>query len=364
MLARVRLAVDVVDGERDAVHADLVGQCGVRLDRVGHAFHATQRARRAPRFPATVDSPTFSPVNTSILTPTDAREIARHVGRLVREHYVFADQAEEIAESILRAADEGAYDRCADAAEIARKLTDDLQAVNGDGHLRVLYNDEPLVDLSDPAEELGMWTAAADGAAGGMAKVEILPGNIGLLEVRPVLYPAILSGDRIAAAMTLVATCDALILDARGCVGGSPDSVALLCSYLFDDEPVHINSMRSRDEAKVVQSWTQAWVPGRRFGSEKPVVVLTSAATFSGGEELAYDLQQLGRARVVGEQTGGGANPREGHRVHEHLEATIPVAYPVNPVSGTNWELVGVTPDVPSPSEGALERALDELGQR
>ncbi|MGI8691709.1 MAG: S41 family peptidase [Geodermatophilaceae bacterium] len=43
--------------------------------------------------------------------------------------------------------------------------------------------------------------------------------------------------------------------------------------------------------------------------------VLTSGATFSGGEALAYDLQQLGRATVVGERTRGGAHPRRGFRV-------------------------------------------------
>lgn len=302
-------------------------------------------------------------MSTNALTAGEANAVALQVSRLVREHYVFADKAEEIADGVAKAANEGAYDTCTDAAKLAHALTEQLQTVNGDRHLRVLYSSEPLVDLSDPAEDLRIWMAAADSTAGGMSKVEIRTGNIGLLEVRPVLYPAVFSGDRIAAALTLVGTCDALILDVRHCVGGSPDAVAFLCSYLFDDEPVHLNSMKFRGEEKIEQSWTQAWLPGRRFGSAKPVVVLTSGATFSGGEELAYDLQQIGRARVIGEQTGGGANPREGHRVHEHLEATIPVAYPVNPVSGTNWELVGVTPDISSPSDQALARALRELGQ-
>jgi len=61
------------------------------------------------------------------------------------------------------------------------------------------------------------------------------------------------------------------------------------------------------------------------------VYVLTSAVTFSGGEQLSYDLQQLGRATIVGETTRGGANPREGFTVHPHLEATISVAAAVNP---------------------------------
>ena len=42
---------------------------------------------------------------------------------------------------------------------------------------------------------------------------------------------------------------------------------------------------------------------------DKPVYVLTSARTFSGGEAVAYDMQALKLATVVGETTGGGANP-------------------------------------------------------
>jgi len=87
--------------------------------------------------------------------------------------------------------------------------------------------------------------------------------------------------------------------------------------------------------------------------------VLTSSATFSGGEELAYDLQQLGRATVIGETTGGGAHPRIGRRMHPHLELTVPTGRPVSPKSGTNWEGVGVIPDIPVAAAQALDVALE-----
>ena len=85
--------------------------------------------------------------------------------------------------------------------------------------------------------------------------------------------------------------------------------------------------------------------------------MLTSSATFSGGEQVSYDLQQLARATIIGERTKGGANAREGFRVQAHLEATIPVARGVNPISGTNWEGTGVTPDIEVPAEHARHRA-------
>ena len=98
-------------------------------------------------------------------------------------------------------------------------------------------------------------------------------------------------------------------------------------------------------------------MPGRKFGPDKPVFVLTSGTTFSGGEELAYDLQQLGRASVVGERTRGGAHPVERFHVRPHLQATIPVARALSPASGGNWEGTGVQPDIPVAAGEALDTA-------
>src|SRR6185437_15541970 len=129
-------------------------------------------------------------------------------------------------------------------------------------------------------------------------------------------------------------------------------AVAFIASYLWDHEPVQLTSLRHRG-GDTTQSWTVPYVPGRRFGRHRPLYVLTSGTTFSGGEQLAYDLHQLGRATLIGERTRGGANAREAFRLAAHLEATIPVASSVNPRSGTNWEGVGVTPDVEVPAAEA-----------
>jgi C-terminal processing protease CtpA/Prc len=90
--------------------------------------------------------------------------------------------------------------------------------------------------------------------------------------------------------------------------------------------------------------------------------VLTSGQTFSGGEEVAFDVQDLDRGRVVGERTRGGANPREGFAVHPELELAVPVARAFSPRTGASWEGVGVAPDVECTAEEALDRALALLG--
>lgn len=105
-------------------------------------------------------------------------------------------------------------------------------------------------------------------------------------------------------------------------------------------------------------------MPGRRFGGGKPVAVLTSARTFSGAEEFAYDLQALKRATVVGETTGGGAHPVRGRRVDAHFVVMLPWRRAVNPVTKTNWEGVGVTPDVKTSADAALTVALQQIEQQ
>jgi C-terminal processing protease CtpA/Prc len=196
-----------------------------------------------------------------------------------------------------------------------------------------------------------------------VASMRRLAGNVGYLDLQPVLFPAVMSGELMAAAMSLIAGTEALVIDLRRCLGGEPTAVSFIVSYLWDHEPVQLTGLR--EHAQLKQAWTLPYVPGHRFGREKPVYVLTSAVTFSGGEALAYDLQQLGRAVIVGEQTRGGAHAREGFVVHPHLEATISVAAAVHPKTGGNWEGTGVTPDVPATAERALDigyrRALADV---
>ncbi len=236
-------------------------------------------------------------------------------------------------------------------------MTADLQSVKGDLHLRLIYQADPLPEREhgDDEAEYSAMAAWADRTCGGVARVECLAGNVGYLDLKPILFPVVLCGDVIAAAMSVVASTDALIIDVRHCLGGDPNMVAFLCSYLCGREPVELSRLYERGEEH--QSWTLPFVPGRRFGAAKPVYVLTSAATFSGGEQLAYDLQQITRATVVGERTKGGANAREGFRLTDHLEATISVARAVSPRTGGNWEGTGVAPDIAVSAERARDRA-------
>jgi C-terminal processing protease CtpA/Prc len=88
---------------------------------------------------------------------------------------------------------------------------------------------------------------------------------------------------------------------------------------------------------------------------------LTSARTFSGGEEFSYDLQSLKRATFVGETTRGGAHGVRTERVDDRFDIRVPFQRAINPVTKTNWEGTGVEPDFKVPAADALAKALELL---
>ncbi|MGW8776675.1 S41 family peptidase [Streptomyces sp. NPDC055796] len=280
--------------------------------------------------------------------------VVDETARLLSDHYVFPEIAEQLAGLLQRRLAEGAYD-VDGAEELARLVTADLQSVNGDRHLRLKHHADP-VSPEQGSATLDAMRRDFETSLGGAPRVQLLDGGVAVLELSPMLFPLEWAAEPLGAALTLASRAQALIIDLRANRGGDPDTVAFVCSYLLD-ERTHLNTMHWRGGARIEQSWSLPHVPGARFGGSKPLYVLSSDSTFSAAEELAYDLQQLGRAVVVGERTLGGAHPCKGWTVHPHLEVTVPVGRAVNPVSGTNWEGIGVQPDIPCAAADALTRA-------
>lgn len=240
----------------------------------------------------------------------DPTSVVNEVRTLVERLYPDADVAARVSAVLGAALTADAYPT--DVKALAAAVTTDLQSVNGDQHLRLLFHETRLPER-EPGSDAEEYAAMLDWArrtGRGVAQARLLAGNIGHLDLQPVIFPTVIGAGAIAAAMDLLADIEVLILDLRKCIGGEPSAVAFVISYLWDEEPTQVTGLRQRREG-IRQSWTLGYVPGRRFGKAKPVYVLTSAATFSGGEAVAYDLQQLGRATLVGEPTRGGAHPRE-----------------------------------------------------
>ncbi|WP_109507269.1 S41 family peptidase [Nocardioides speluncae] len=268
---------------------------------------------------------------------------------LVRDHYVFADRGESIAAAL------NGITLPADEPALATAVTEALLAASADKHLRVRHYPDGVPTDQDEAAARAHWAAEMRRTSGGVAEVLRLDAATGLLALGPVIGPREPAAPYLAAAFALLADVERLVIDLRACVGGVPETVAYIVSHLTGPEPVHLQDVVRRD-GTADSYWTTSDVDALPPTVE--VAVLTSSATFSGGEELAYDLQALGRATVVGEVTGGGAHPREAFDLSPTLQVHVPVARSVNAVTGTNWEGKGVLPDHPCPADQALEVAL------
>lgn len=291
-------------------------------------------------------------------------ELIRDLSASLNETYVFPDVAEEMVALINSELEQGAYDALDSVADLAARLTQDLQSISHDKHLNVRPFTPPAGasgEPPDPEEQRRLRMEAARRDNFGFHRLEILPGNVGYLDLRGFMDAGI-AGPTAIAAMNFLANSSALIIDLRFNGGGSPSMIQLISSYLFD-EPQHLNSFYIRRTDSTRQFWTQANVVGPKL-VDVPVFVLTSGRTFSAAEEFTYNLKNMERATIVGETTGGGAHPVEGLISDMgdgfYARASIPFGRAVNPITGTNWEGTGVTPHVEIVADQAFERAQIE----
>ena len=283
------------------------------------------------------------------------------LARNIEERYIFPDVGKKVAKTLRERSKKGRYDGITSAKAFNDTLTANLRELAHDLHLRTHYRHEPLpiVDPNDRAptpEERAMSLAESRRLNFGFQKVERMPGNIGYVELTG--FDGSAEGGAVAqSAMQFLQYTDALIFDLRRNGGGDPNMIVLLLSHLYgEDDRVHINDFETRTDPTMPQYWTLTTVPGPRF-VDKPVYVLTSKRTGSAAEEFAYDIQQLKRGTLIGETTAGGANPGQLVRLNANFAAFIADGRAVNPVSKTNWEGVGVKPDVAVPADDALKTA-------
>jgi C-terminal processing protease CtpA/Prc len=140
----------------------------------------------------------------------------------------------------------------------------------------------------------------------GLRRLEILAGNVGYLNLTAFYRPEE-ARKTIVAAMRALRNADALIVDLRQNGGGSTGTVALCASFLFDEPGLPLFDIVDRAGERSPYATEKQPLCGRN--DTQPVWVLAAASTFSGGEGLAFLLQERHRAEVVGERTAGAANP-------------------------------------------------------
>lgn len=282
-------------------------------------------------------------------------EVSILVGNLteeLRKNYVFEDKAYKMADMLMANLGNGNYDNPGSYQELAEELNADLREVVPDKHLRIRFGARTPPSNPDPDR---------DYFPHGIAKVKLLEGNIGYFDLRGFSNNSKGLRDAVSQSMKKLAGSKAIIFDMRKNGGGSPSGVQLYCSYFFPEgSEILLNSLYFRNRDIKNDFYTLDRLDGLRF-PDTPLYILTSNYTFSGGEEFCYNLQTQNRATIIGETTGGGAHPVDSYSLGHDIVAIIPVGRAINPITGTNWEGVGVTPDVKINAKSALEKALEMI---
>lgn len=308
---------------------------------------------------ASIQDPTLA------LTGATQRTIVDSIGRLLASRYVDAAVAPRLGAHLAGRLAEGAFRGDTLPARFAERLTAELNDVVRDLHLRVSH---------EPTREFVGATGTALGPVtpGGPVRTSRIDGRdsatvartgFGFSDVRvddgigrlrlDRFVPLDWSRPAALAAMARLGEARALVVDLRGNIGGSPDLVALLLTWLTDGPPRRFIANRSRMQGST-EWWTAATFPGTRR-PDLPVFFVTGPATASAAEMLVYGARQLGRGTIVGERTAGAGNGGTKLSVGGGLALFVPER---QVTQGPGWERTGVTPDVSTDSAAALPTAL------
>ncbi|HMJ86277.1 MAG TPA: S41 family peptidase [Vicinamibacterales bacterium] len=294
----------------------------------------------------------------------DTASTVRALGETLKREYIDVDVAARADAALQRGLADGRYAAAATPETLVPLLNRDLRDVTHDKHIwvEVVPPAAQAVQPTPPSSSADAKATRAEAVRrsnAGVRHVEILRGNVGYLDLSNFFRPEE-ARDTIATAMRLLSKADALIIDMRRNGGGSPGTVVFLLGYLIDAPGATLFEIVHRPPEPPDRYALDATLPAERDG-KRPIAVLTSAQTFSGGEGLAFLLQERHRAEIVGEVTAGAANPGTTYPVNDRFRVNVPNGRIKSAIGGGNWEGTGVTPDVKVPAADALQTAHDRL---
>jgi len=326
------------------------------------------------------------PVETHLISSANQTEIIHDFSALLRDHYVLPDRANAYADALERALIEGEFSAPVAPASFVAHINATLQAVAPDRHLGLLAPERFSVIAADVGIENGPETGGedADGhtrrahhgdigtgntsdrrdreAAGaealrqiaGVTRVSEISRD-GLHQIGYIAFERLIGSDRSRQILTSILSTftesDRLLLDLRECRGGDVDAVTHLSSALFA-HPTHLVSTTVRD-GDIEERWTESTSLGEAL-ADTPVDILISERTFSACESLAFGLQATGRARLLGQNSGGGGHMNGFYALPLGFGASISVGRTFDPRTDEGWEIAGIVPEVPLPENHEL----------
>ena len=292
------------------------------------------------------------------LSDEQKQETVNNIAQLLKDNYVFPEVGERCGLHIKSLLQEGYFNKVSDKKEFTELLTKELRSISKDKHMRVLPDRRATGVQGTFNRFYDRYKYIKRNAENnyGFRKIEILDGGIACIDLRG-FADSPEAFDVAVLAMKLIKNSNAVIFDLRKNGGGSPEMIKFILSYFFE-KPTLINTIYWRDRDTTEEYWTNEKVDGTKL-SDVPVFVLTSNRTFSGGEEFTFDIQTQKRGVIIGEVTGGGANPGAMFPAGNGINISIPTGTAINPVTNSNWEGVGVKPDIITSADDALDKALE-----
>lgn len=274
--------------------------------------------------------------------------------------YVFPERVPQMREALRSAQAAGRYDGT-DSVTFAERLTEDLRRSSNDGHLYVRYDPEQFAAAQGAGEEDGdsaeldaLWAGRFRKMNYGLTEQRVLPGNVRYLKISLFGWVNDETGEVYDSAMRFLSGGEAVIIDLRGNGGGVHDAVRYGLSHFMKPDELLITFLEAGKAPEPSRTLTHL-PAGRMIG--KPLYVLIDGRVGSAGEEFAYSVQQFGLGTLIGQTTAGGANNNRFVPIAPGFMLSVSYGLPQHPVTGGNWEAVGVKPDVEIPADQALERA-------
>ena len=295
------------------------------------------------------------------LTQAVKSEVVDSLSGSLIKNYIYLDTAIKMGTYIKKRLRNGSYDRILNPREFAQALTTDLWSVYNDAHLSITFDPQMQGTMQDgsktkAAQRRQMNLKEYEQQNFGFKKLEILNGNIGYVSFDRFYGFNDPAKEVVNTAFSFLKNVDAVVIDLRNNGGGSPDMNKYISSFLL---PAHtqLSGLYERRTNKTEAAFTYEPSVPVSF-AQKPVYILVNRRTFSAAEVFSYDLQNLHRATIIGEITGGGAHAVEANGISNGFIGLIPFAKAISPVTGINFEAVGVKPDIQIGADSSLDAAV------
>jgi hypothetical protein len=328
--------------------------------------------------PATAAAPAPQPVKrppppgaNEPLAAGEGRAIATKLADELLSNFVVHDSAVRYAAMLRANASAGRYDK-GTRGEFAKLLTDDLMAVQKDGHLHV--------EVAAPDDERVGGGGAPKGFPPLIQSAKWLAPGIAYIR-----FTAFLSTDEEVAAVRAFMRehkdAKTIIFDLRNHHGGRLGEMDEIFPYLFAAKTPLVKLEMARSiydkfgspfgEAPTVEfakddihaTATHYALPSEVTPlRDAKVYLLVSNATASAGEHFSLAFKSTGRATLIGEATAGANHFGGPAPLNEHFAVWMPVGRTYDPKTGKDWEGDGVQPDVAVDPRQALVVALEKAG--